>query len=143
MGRPEICAAVDTQLKIISTANGYSTNVLNVFEWIEYALVGEDDAPALIWRDTTDEPETDRYGGWDHSLTVEVEGVIHRDTGAAGARALAADVLKAVKVDDTWGGLAEMTEVTEVSLTEQEGADTVTGVLVALSIKYKTERHEI
>ena len=89
--RQQIVDQIVTNLKNISIANGYSTDV-NIYEWRD-TILPEEELPALIVRDIEDEAEDE--GLISHQLKFEIEGIIQAgEQSVAKARDLLGDVVK-------------------------------------------------
>lgn len=103
--------------------------------------------PALVVRDTTD--LIDREGvatAGDHTLTVEIDGLCEAsktETADKVARKLMADILKAIGVDESFGGLAYRTRLAQANMQVVKESKHFGGVDLALTINYRTGKWEI
>ena len=139
--RQELVAAVLARFKGIRIADGYETNLgLNVSEWrTDPMQEGEKDL--LNLRDTVSPIlEEDTIGAHTHNLTVEVDLLSVNETPATQYRKMIADVIKAIGVDLTWGGLAEHTEPGAEELVVEQASRKVIGGLVRFTVIYSTAR---
>ncbi|HEX8773258.1 MAG TPA: hypothetical protein VF735_06595 [Pyrinomonadaceae bacterium] len=110
--RQQIIDAMKTRFSAITTAGGYATNIGNqVHEW-RTTEIPADGLPAQSLRDPVDEvtlPDKDSLMHR-HHLNVILDLVIQESAEqATEARKALADVVKAIGVDPTWGGLAART----------------------------------
>ncbi len=107
--RQQIVDAVKARLQTILTAGGYRTDAGgNVSEW-RASDWGQNEDPGLILRDEDWDSSAIGPGYQDHDLHLSVECVAVGTGTAATVRQMAADVLQAAAVDDTFGGLAIQT----------------------------------
>src|SRR6266498_1390396 len=112
---------------LITTANGYQTNVgAKVKEW-QTTPVDESDVTTLLVRDTiaTVRPDPNGANSSKHTWTTQiiVDAVLQEAAqNAVEARKTISDINKAVGVDQTWGGLARRSEqVNEKLMLDQPG----------------------
>ncbi len=139
--RQNIVAALITALKTISVANGYRTAVgSQVYSWPDPTL-DPDNLPALVVHDTAAPVEMDPNPYFSHTLTVEIYLVT---SGALAGSALSdcmADILQAVGVDHTFGGLAIQTRPLNCNKTSIEKLENSLGdAEVILEIDYRTTK---
>lgn len=88
-----ICTDLDTALKAISIANGYSFNITGkVYEWRDSDLA-ESDVPGIIWRDYKN--EIDPEGEESHVLRFEIVVVAAGNTSPATVRQMVQDAITA------------------------------------------------
>jgi hypothetical protein len=126
--RQQIISAIKTGLQGITIANGYETDLGNyIYEW-KLAAYQSTELPGADLRDTT-ETVTNTIDLHQHDMTVEVKILGNTSSIAADIRKRLADVIKAVKTDLTWGGLAEDTVVIGEDLIEAEINITGTGAV--------------
>ena len=142
--RQLICNKVDTRLKTILIANGYNTDLgKNVFEWRDNPI-DESELPALGWRDVSEDDSnasTGTIGYHNHVLTMEFKVATAKGkTTAQEIRALLADVIKAVGVDQTWDGLAIRTDPVSNEMQVEEAETIIGGVTITLTITYQTKK---
>ena len=136
--RQSIMNAVKTRLQSITVANGYDFNLgSNIYEWRTTAL-NDNELPGIVFRDTQNikiEGGPVAYFRW--GLNVEVEIITQGGTSITDIRKMLGDVYKAIKTDDTWGGLAITTEQPnsdEIQSEQQERK--ITGAAIRLQIIY-------
>lgn len=127
--RQLIFDAVKTRFAGILIANGYQTNVgANLTEW-HLTPKEPADLPGLDLRDEVEKtiiPEQKNAGVYERRLKITAIGeLLEAADTAAGARLVLADMIKAVGVDPTWGGLARRTlpDTDDVTV-DEEGART-------------------
>jgi hypothetical protein len=134
--RQSIVDALDTRLQTITTANGYSQN-LGVHEWLVTPLE-ESDLPAVIFRDTTDDIDTDEMLRRDHTLTVEMDVAASATASPDTVRELMRDILTAIGTDKTLGGVCYDIEPQTASLEVSEADQRLAGGNVVIEIRYRT-----
>ena len=135
--RQQIVDALDARLQTITIANGYSAD-LGVYEWLVTPLE-EEDLPAVIFRDTVDDIDTDEIGQRrKHDLAVTLDIAASSTASADAVRELMRDVLTAIGTDKTFGGLAYNTEPLSASLEVSEADQRLSGGQIELEIKYYT-----
>jgi hypothetical protein len=137
--RQQLIDKVKTRFAGITTAGGYATNIgSHQFEWLMTPLESSD-LPAHIIRDEVEDTTiTEKNAGHlSRSLKITVDLVLaESDATAANARKAIADVIKAVGVDDKWGGLARRTlPVRDEIMADPEG-QRVSGARVTFTIDY-------
>lgn len=94
--RQDIVDQIDTNLKAISIANGYSFDINgNVFEWL-VTPINESNLPAIIFRDTIDTIDPDDEG--EHHLQVEVVLVDRGNASVSSVRNKMQDILTAFRL---------------------------------------------
>ncbi len=137
--RQQVFDAWIDRMKTILVANGYNTDVgKNVFAWRTTEFTS-DVLPGMSVRDVQTETEQKVGNRHDHKTTFEIV-VIHAagDGTAAFVRKMAADVIKAVGIDRTFGGLVFNTDpVSDEMSVEQEGK-TVGGMKLRFACFYRT-----
>ena len=101
--RGTIMGLVDTALKAILITGGYSTNLgAKIYEWRPIPL-GDDVGPAATYKDTlTRKPISQNY----FENTISLEVVVYGNTVNT-VRDMVGDVIKAVGLNQTWGGNAK------------------------------------
>lgn len=138
--RQQLVTAVEAALAGIRKTNGYATNAGATLQpWRTRMLGKDEDRPALTVRDPADVIARTTYGLDSHGLTLEVEGATDGDATAADLRELAADLLKALGADPTWGGLAEDTALTGVRLDVVQDGIPTGMVTVTAVVQYETD----
>ena len=141
--RQQIMTAIDTAFQAIQVTNGYETDIgLKVFEWKSTA-VAQADTPCLIWRDTECALSTENVaiGQQEHMLTVEAQiipapGV----TTPVEARKMVADILKAIGVDESWGGLAQHTYNVSNDFEVEQKERILGSILITFQVEFRTAR---
>ena len=88
-----ICTNLETALKAISIANGYSVDISgNVFEW-RFSDLGQSETPGIIWRDYLNEWEED--GEDSHRLYFQIAVIAAGNTSPATIRSIVQDIITA------------------------------------------------
>lgn len=140
--RESIMSAIETRLATITTANGYNTNVgNNVFLWRVDQMDPDDSThvPGIIIRDRNAEVQPAAGGVLSHVLTVEIETVVLSDTTTdTTARSSAEDVLACVGTDQTWGGLADHSEVRTIEVDVGRVTKILGTARITLAVEYHT-----
>lgn len=143
--RQRIMTALDTRLSGILVASGYATNAgQHVFGW-RVSDIQESELPAIVYRDgRTKESEPVIIMGADskrdYPLIVELD--LHGTSGTATPehmRSMIADVIKAIGVDPTWGGLAVMTELLGDEMDMAQADRTIAIATMSICITYRTK----
>jgi hypothetical protein len=140
--RQQIITAMTTRFKAITTANGYATNIgLQFHEWRTSELP-QDGLPAQTLRDPVDEvtlPDKDSLMHR-HHLTIILDLVIGEAAEqATEARKALADVVKAIGVDPTWGGLAARTLPRREQIMTDAQGNWLGGARMEFVVEYDTK----
>lgn len=140
--RQLICQKIDARFKTILISNGYNTDLgKNVFEWRDNPI-DENELPSLTWRDVSEDDSNASAGtiGYhNHVMTMELKVATAKGTTTAKEiRALLADIIKAVGVDQTWGRLATRTDPVSNEMQVEEVETIIGGVTITLNITYQT-----
>lgn len=138
--RQLIINAVDTRFKTILVSGGYETDLgQNVFEWRTAALPVAN-LPGIVLRDPECSVSSDvAIGQHEYELKVEAEINVAEGSSTPGEiRKMIADVIKAIGVDITWGGLAQRTEPIEDTINMDQKEKIIGGALVSFLIIYRT-----
>lgn len=140
--RQRIIDAVKARFAGITTAAGYQTDIgLKQTEWNPGPKGADPEADELPGHDIRDEVETaavkDKNSGtYDRELEVVVIAELKEDgAGASLARMALEDMVKAVGVDPTWGGLARRT----VPVEEDINVDELGQQIGAARLRFKVE----
>ena len=141
--RQQIMDAVKARLQNITVANGYMTNLgNNVYEWKETAFA-ENEMPGIDYRDALCERFSSVLNRFRWRLSVGIEIATQNSTAVSDVRKMIADVYKVIGTDDTWGGLAiitEQPESDEMRVTKEERF--IAGALIGVFIIYETSLWE-
>jgi hypothetical protein len=137
--RQTLITAIDTRLKqILVSPGGYNYNLgSSVHEWRSTPL-DDSELPAVIYRDL-EEVVSVTVGKHEHRMLLEIELALSGATVPATMRKGIADIVKALGVDLTFGGLAEDTEFegTEaISIIQNERR--IAGVILRFIVTYLT-----
>ena len=149
-----IMDAVEARMKTILAANGYQTDLGQSILIDRPQIVKPDgsigsppvdplEMPCLLIRDLTDEISEESTGTHRHRLAIELEVQTQSSTGVSAdkiARRMAADVLKAISIDTTWGGLADWTffKVPAIEKISLQGDITFVAAIVRIVVEYET-----
>jgi hypothetical protein len=138
--RQDIVDQIDTNLKAISTANGYSFDINgNVFEWLATPM-DENNLPAIIFRDTVDsiDPEDEQ----EHNLEFEVVLVDKGNASTASVRNKMQDILTAfhlIRNEDDVAGVTHLDNEMEVDHIKKRFA----AAFMRFSVNYYADLWEI
>lgn len=137
--RQSIVAAVKTRMSTVRTANGYQTEIgASQTEWHPTAK-GVDELPSHDVRDEFEEAVvTARNKGlYERKLRVTlIAELVEADATATNARKAHADIVRAVGVDPTWGGLAKYSVPAEEEVTVDEEGQRIGAVRVSFDVVY-------
>lgn len=140
--RQQIVNAIKARLAGITTANGYQTDIgLKQTEWNPGPKGADPEADELPGHDIRDEVEaaevTNKNSGtFDRALEIVVIAELKEaGPGAGEARQALEDLIKAVGIDPTWGGLARRTLPVE----EDINVDELGQRIGAARLKFKVE----
>jgi hypothetical protein len=140
--RQQIVDAVKERFALITTANGYQTDIgLKQTEWNPGPKGADPEADELPGHDIRDEVETTAIkdknsGSYDRELEIVVIAELKEaDASATLARKALEDMIKAVSVDPTWGSLARRT----IPLEEDINVDELGQRIGAARLKFKVE----
>lgn len=142
--RQLICSAVDARLKTILTSAGYNSDLgKNVFEWRPTPLE-INELPAVNWRDISEgdsNASAGTIGYHNHTLTFELRVLTAKGkTTAKEIRAILADIIEAISIDQTWGGLAIRTDPVSNEMEVEEAEHIIGGTTVTFIITYQTKK---
>lgn len=136
--RQQIIDALEARLQAISIAGGYRTDIgARVFEWRSTDLQKKD-LPAILYRDGSAPVDNGVADFLGHQLQVDIQIITQGATAPADLREMVADVLQAIGVDATWGGLARNTLLTQVDMEIEQADKILGGASIALEIHYDT-----
>lgn len=140
--RQQIVDAVKQRFAAITTANGYQTDIgLRQTEWNPGPRGADEGSDELPGHDIRDEDETatvtDKNSGvYSRSLEIVVLGYVREaGDGAAETRKALEDMIRAVGIDPTWGGLARRT----LPDTEGVAVDELAQRVGVAHLKFKVE----
>ncbi len=140
--RQSIVNAVRQRLGTILTANGYNTDIgANVLEW-QTTPVPSGDLPAVTFRDTDSETEAWTMSERDVKLKVAIEA-FGSDVSASVLRNYIEDIYAAIAVDETWGGLALVTEPVSDTIDMRKADEGIGRAQVNITIEYQAQKWEI
>lgn len=137
--RQDIVNAVKTRMLTVRTANGYATEI--GADQSEWNVTGKSpqELPSHEVRDEVEEAVVDKpnSGLYERRLEITVIAELLEDgAGATNARLALADIIKAVGVDTTWGGLAKFTLPVEERIRVAEEGQRISGVTVVFQVVY-------
>jgi len=139
--RQGILDAVRTRLGRIRKANGYRTDIgANVLEW-QTAPVPSADLPAISFRDAENEIAEWTMRERDNRVAVVIEA-FGRDVPPSTVRQYVEDIYAAIAVDETWGGLALVTEPVSDEIEFRTAEEGVGRATVRILIEYQTAKWE-
>ena len=139
--RQQIMDKVDARLKLIKTTGGYKTNIgSHVFDWLTRDLA-DSDLDALIYRDKANSISAGTQKLFENRVSVEIEVKSKSaSTTAKQVRMMIEDVYKAIGTDETWGGLAQKTNVSGDSIEIEQGEKVVGSGTINIEIEYRTAK---
>ena len=105
----------------------------NIFAWRKTPLQASE-LPALVYRDRTETKEPG-WGIYENKLSLEIE--IYANT-AAEIRECIADLEVAIFNDETWGGLALITDLDSNDMEIEQKEDIFVASKIILNISYRT-----
>ena len=140
--RQQIITAIDTQLKTISVANGYRTELgATVQEWDVTPLDPDSETYRLEYRDEEEARADLTVGEHTMGLVMVIRVLTSGSTSAADIREMISDVAKAMYEDPTFGGLAyDTNQAAPAILDKDEAADTASGAEIRFLIEYTVAR---
>lgn len=141
--RQQIVDAVKARFALIAVANQYQTDIgLKQTEWNPGPKGADPEADELPGHDIRDEVETTvvrekNSGTYDRELEIVVIAELREGaTGASLARKALEDLIKAVGVDATWGGLARRTVPVEEEVTVDELGQRISAARLRFKVEY-------
>lgn len=141
--RQQIVSAIKTRLAGIKVADGYQTDIgLKQTEWNPGPKGADPEADELPGHDIRDEVETaevkDKNSGtFDRALEIVVIAELREaGPGATLARKALEDLIKAVAVDPTWGGLARRTLPVEEDINVDELGQQIGAARLRFKVEY-------
>jgi hypothetical protein len=143
--RQQLVNKVKERFAAITTANGYQTNIgAQLTEW---HLSPKEPAqlPGLDVRDETEETvvENKNSGVYERKLQITaIAELLETTETATQARKAEADIIRAVGVDQTWGGLARRTLPETADVTVDDKGQRIGAVRVVFQIEYSRKPWE-
>lgn len=141
--RQQIVDAVKARFVGITVANGYQTDIgAKQTEWHPGPKGADPEADELPGHDIRDEVERTiiedkNRGVYERALEITVVAEVKEPApGAALARKALEDLIKAVGVDPTWGGLARRTLPVEDDITVDELGQQVGAARLVFTVEY-------
>ena len=139
--RQRIVDAIDTRFKAIKKTGGYATDIGNHVFWWKESTLQVSDLPGMNCRDKSPEKELG-CGVEDNILPIEIEAGVSGSTTPAELRKIVADINKAIGVDETWGDLAQTTDLKEDSISLTQNENKVGLVTLTMTIEYTLVRFD-
>lgn len=138
--RQRIVDALETRLGSIMIAGGYKTDAgENVFKWRDHA-VPEANLPAILFRDNGETREQDTVNKVSHFLELGLQILASGETADETIRQIYGDILQALRVDESFGDLAEMVILPEDSLEVFQVSNKTFGAEFTFQSWYLTDR---
>jgi hypothetical protein len=141
--RQLIIDAIKARLAGITTADGYQTDIgLKQTEWNPGPKGADPEADELPGHDIRDETErtvveNKNAGVYERQLEVVVIAELREPgPGATLARKALEDLIKAVAVDPTWGGLARRTLPAEDDINVDELGQQISAARLMFTVEY-------
>jgi len=138
--RQQIITNIDTRLKTILTTGGYATNLgSHVFWWKEPPFQATD-LPAINCKDRVEEinDELKTFEADGYALAIGLELFFEGSSSIAELRKGIADIVKAVRTDETWTNLAIRSEIGNGEIQSVQLENIEAAVLMPLIIYYRT-----
>lgn len=144
--RQQIMTALNTRLEAISSESEspiYNTDLGNsIHEW-KATPFQDSDLPGLDYRDINDVITEASGSRHRHDLTVQMDILFSGSTAPTTMRQLIQDVMTAINVDPTWGGLALHTyPVSNESIEIEQAGKKIGGVRLNIVIVFITNAWE-
>lgn len=143
--RELIFAEVKARFASITQANGYRTDIgLKLTEW-QRTPKEVDQLPGVDVRDEVEETviETKASGVYERGLMITaIAETLEPDATASEARKCLADMIAAVGVDPTWGGLARRTLPVEDEVLVDEAGQRIGGARLMFRVEYSRKPWE-
>lgn len=138
--RQQIFTAVKTRFAAIQMANGYQTNIgAKLTEWHLTPKEGGE-LDGLDLRDeteTTSLPDSRNSSLYTRQLQITaIAEVVEANDTATRARLALADIIRAIGVDPTWGGLARHTLPVEEEITVDGEGQRIGGARITFVVEY-------
>lgn len=142
--RQQLVTAVAARLATILIANGYRTDIgAHVEEWDTVPMDRNVETLLLEYRDAEEDRVDETVGGQDMRLPVTIRIRTAGSASLAEMRKMVADVVKAIYVDVTWGGLANDTNQDgPATMVKGQAADTAASAEARFVIEYSVSRGE-
>jgi len=147
----DIVSFIETKLNAIKTSGGYHTNVAKVAVYRDTTSAPFEAAELpginLYYAHESDVVLEDEKAGpagiWTRALPLKAEFSIQAGQGSdvAGFN-LAMDIIKAIGVDMTCGGVAIRIHNVKYSLTLEQEKKIVSGGVVEFTVEYRTDRFQ-
>jgi len=151
--RQSIMDALQNRLQSIVQGNSvtvfgdsytYQQSVGTVAQWRANEAWEESDLPAVNIKDVADPLEEESVNNQiDHKLIVEIQFEDGGSFSVNQARDMLRDMLKAIGSDETFGGLAYLTEPSVSEFMVDIKSQRFAGFSLNLVISYRTDRFEI
>ena len=139
--RQRIVNAIDTRFKAILVTGGYETNIGSHVFWWKDSPMQISDLPGMNCKDNSPDKELG-CGVEDHVLPIAIEAATSGSTTPTDLRKIIADIEKAIGVDETWGGLAQATDLKEEGISIQQNENKVGLVNLTMVIEYTLVRFD-
>ena len=143
--RKRIMTAFDTRLRTIRVVNGYATNAgANVYDWLTTNLAVSS-LPAITYKDpvVSGGEVVTIAGPVDSQREFEMDVECTLISNGAGIRAvirdMIADLIRAIGVDPTWGGLALSTDLSGDDTEIEQHEETIGSCTVKTRVIYRTK----
>lgn len=144
--RQDIVDAIRTRLETVTTSGGYHTDLgNNVYVW-RRAPFQDHELPAVNILDRETILQRESYKGSlalaTYALKIEIMVIAAGEIPAEDIREMAADIYKAFGSDDTFGGLAIMTNPTGDEMYLEHEGEIVADAVLRFDIIYRTNRYQ-
>jgi len=140
--RDQIIQALKTRLETITVANGYETNIANVYDYKADTI----DPSLMPAANIKDPNESQLRRGRNLHCSLEIEIIIHiAGNNRAAIRNFYGDIVKAIGVDVRFGGLSQNTFPAGNASVANENSvsDEVMSMTLSFQIDYVTQNFNL
>lgn len=144
--RQRLIDAIRASLGVISIQNGYSTDAgLSIHEWRdpETEPIQDGEMPCILIRDESGDVADLDFNTIEHSLTLNVSVIDQGDDAPKLARALEGDVVKALGVDQTFGGLCHYFGLVNSTTSVRQSGKRSAGIMLTFDVKFRTKTSDL
>lgn len=141
--RQNIIDAIDTAFTAITINGGYETNLGLQIHWWRSGKLDQDELPAVIIKDLSCDIDFEDVPIGMQNNTLHIEAEVMTASGKTTPeqlRKLQADIYDAIRVDETWGALAQRTILEGDEVVTAEDEKTIGGSLIRFAVAFRTNR---
>lgn len=144
--RQRLVDAIRASIGVISLKNGYSTDAgLSIHEWRdpETEPIQDGEMPCIMIRDESGEVSDLDFNTSEHSMTLNVSVVDQGDDAPRLARQLEGDAVKALGIDDTFGGLCHYFQLSNSTTSVRQSGKRSAGIMLTFEVKFRTKATDL